>query len=343
MDLQVLDDYVARGLLSCRRQGPLAIYNYTERCTYDRAWDEITLACRGLVVNTATGALVANPWPKFFNHHEPDAPAVHGPPSEVTVKHDGSLGIGYLDPEGRCRWATRGSFDSEQAQAANALWARHHARARWPEEITPLVEIIHPITRVIVDYDFEGLILLGARTLAGRDLPYTEVAELASDLGLRHVERVELAVPELEHRARTMDHTEEGFVARWGDHRVKYKSAAYLALARLLQGMNERRVADFWYAREPLPPQVPEETRQWAEALMRELDAESAAVGREIDYIFTEIRSQAGSDRKAFAELAKAHKKLMSALMNRFLGRVVDARDLAYRRRYGRPPRPTRS
>ena len=38
--------------------------------------------------------------------------------------------------------------------------------------------------------------------------------------------------------------------------------------------MSPRRVGDLWYANEPLPPALPEETRDWAEALMTELDLE---------------------------------------------------------------------
>ena len=34
---------------------PLAIYNYTEACQFAGVWNEITLACRGLVVDSGTG------------------------------------------------------------------------------------------------------------------------------------------------------------------------------------------------------------------------------------------------------------------------------------------------
>ena len=60
--------------------------------------------------------------------------------------------------------------------------------------------------------------------------------------------RVLGCVAELAARAAGMDATAEGFVARWQGGRVKIKSAGYLAVARFLQGINERRVADCWYA-----------------------------------------------------------------------------------------------
>ena len=43
----LLSDAIDRGLISARAEGSLRILNYTPRATYDRAWNQATLTCRG--------------------------------------------------------------------------------------------------------------------------------------------------------------------------------------------------------------------------------------------------------------------------------------------------------
>jgi len=48
---------------------PLTIWNYTPEVQYGEKWDEVTLACRGLVTDNE-GNIVARPFKKFFNIEE---------------------------------------------------------------------------------------------------------------------------------------------------------------------------------------------------------------------------------------------------------------------------------
>lgn len=72
MDLQTLHKYKEDGLLRCQTHPtlPLTIWNYTEKVQYEKLWDEVTLACRGLVTMDETGEVVARPFKKFFNMEE---------------------------------------------------------------------------------------------------------------------------------------------------------------------------------------------------------------------------------------------------------------------------------
>lgn len=345
--LTTLRDYVARGWVTAFDQDGLVVFNYTNRTVYARQWDEVTLQARGLVLDATTGAVVARPWPKFFNHDEPETVARDGfgsaEPDEVTVKLDGSLGIGYRDRTGALRFATRGRFDSAQAVAAERLWARDHAGRAWPEDVTPLVEIVDPATKVLLDYPWSGLVLLGARTHEGDDFGRSDVEALARDLDMRAVEYVTLDTAALRSAAATLDHTVEGFVARFGTGpsslRVKYKSAAYLALARLANGITDRFVADCWVADLRLPPEVPEETRQWFDDQVTALEAEADALRDEITALHDTLRAS-HPDRKGFALEARAHGKRMALLMAQYTGAPVDLRTFVYRRRFGNYPRP---
>ncbi len=47
-DPELLAKHVHRRNIRTQRHPnlPLTIYNYTERCVYENAWDRVTLACR---------------------------------------------------------------------------------------------------------------------------------------------------------------------------------------------------------------------------------------------------------------------------------------------------------
>jgi RNA ligase len=68
VDINALDELVRQGYLSAQRHpaADLLIYNYTAKAQYERYWTPETIACRGLIV-TPRGAVVARPFPKFFN------------------------------------------------------------------------------------------------------------------------------------------------------------------------------------------------------------------------------------------------------------------------------------
>lgn len=340
-----LAGYVERGLIRRRDHRGLAIFNYTEQCTFGREWDDVTTQARGLIYDVVTGDIVARPWPKFFNHNEPEATVPEGLPDEVTVKYDGCLGIGYLDGRGDPRWSTRGDMASPQSGLAQLLWERDHKGKRWPEGVTPLVEVVHPLCKVIVEYEWDGLVLLGARTLDGGDLPRAEVLALGDSLGMRVAAAESDIGAHLASVVAGMDHTAEGYVARWGtgagSHRVKFKSAAYLDLARLMAGISERFVADCWVAGVDLPPHVPEETQVWFDAQVLALDVAEAAMRCEVGAIHDALTSAHGDDRKGYAIAAKsAAGSRMGLLMRLFSGGDVDWRERVYIERFGSRPRP---
>ena len=93
-DLDILNDYIERGLVikQVHPTLPLSIYNYSRTCQYDRLWDDVTLNCRGLVLDDE-GNVIAKPFPKFFNMEELSDSEIPKEAFEVFEKMDGSLGI----------------------------------------------------------------------------------------------------------------------------------------------------------------------------------------------------------------------------------------------------------
>jgi hypothetical protein len=59
IDIAVFRAYVDQGLIICHSHptAALMIWNYTPKCQYERAWDEITMQARGLIT-TPEGKLL---------------------------------------------------------------------------------------------------------------------------------------------------------------------------------------------------------------------------------------------------------------------------------------------
>jgi RNA ligase len=190
----------------------------------------------------------------------------------LTRKMDGSLGIGYpLD--GVWRVATRGAFTSEQAVWASE-WLAENARGEWPEEWTPLFEIVYPENQVVVRYAFAGLVLLAlVKIETGEEASYAELVELGARNGIAVVEMFDRLLAEA---AAEDVRNEEGYVAAWARPgttplRCKIKYSNYVRLHRLLTGTNAVTVWEMLRDRldvAELTTDVPEEFRAWIDAML---------------------------------------------------------------------------
>jgi len=194
---QMLDEGVIRSQVH-PLYPELVIFNYTEKAQFDRIWNAATNVCRGLIVVLqgpnrelhADCVVLARPFNKFHNLNTAYVPETleenlpTAAPPRVTQKLDGSMGILYVWDH-KLWIATRGSFDSDQARWATE-WLRAHV-AGWaydPEpdyDCTPVFEIIYQENRIVVDYDFEGLVLLSLVGIAnGIELHPNRIAAYAA-------------------------------------------------------------------------------------------------------------------------------------------------------------------
>ena len=211
----------------------LLLYVYSEHCVFEGAWDGITIAARGLILDPAARRVVATPFPKFFNVGERGQP-IPDLPFETFEKLDGSLIIIYHHG-GRWRAATKGAFDSQQA-----VWAQARLDGADLSPLRPgttyLAEATYAENRIVVRYDAPALVMLGAYAEDGTELETGALAAIAAGLGWPMAERHAFSsVSDLLLHAQGLPRSREGFVLRFSDGlRLKVKGNEYKRIHALI-------------------------------------------------------------------------------------------------------------
>lgn len=234
------NNLVLQKLLRCEVLDDLIIYTYTDRCVQQKDWDEITINSRGHVFNRFTGECVARPFPKFFNMNERPETQEKSLPwksgYEIFEKLDGWLGTLYRH-DGKYSVATRGSFRSEMA-----IWATKYLQEKFPslalrDDITLVFEIIHPKTKIIVDYHGQETLklLAGFNRHTGEEYSWHYIMRLAEEYGFEVARRFDCSIDRcLEEMNGLSGKEAEGFVVRFENGlRVKIKTDDYIRLAKI--------------------------------------------------------------------------------------------------------------
>lgn len=265
MLLEELRKRVSQGLVAARPNGRLTIFDYTNQCMFDRAWDEFTMQARGLVLDDQ-GKIVARPWRKFFNVNERPETRLEALPTEtpeLSDKMDGSMIIVFHDEETGWRAITRGCWENPQTKYANAWLSQ--SRKRLHRDNTYMFELIAPWNRLVIPYAQEEMILLGiVKTDSGEDASYAQVTAYANDYGFKAVgfetkpiSGITLEDPKVRDR--------EGYVARYSNGlRVKLKYHQYMLLHKILTGLSVKGIWETLSTNnEPSFQDVPDEFMEW--------------------------------------------------------------------------------
>lgn len=317
-DRERLDAMVTEGWLRSQRHpdADLWIYNYTERCQYEKHWTPETLACRGLILD-GLGQVRARPFGKFFNYGDSLVGQIPNEPYVITEKVDGSLGILYW-LNGEPHIASRGSFTSEQAIEGTKMLRERTIGVEL--RTTPLFEIVYPENRIVVDYGGRReLILLGCVDMAsGRDFP---LPDWDGPVVERHAP-VDLGALVNDDRPNA-----EGYVVAFESGlRIKIKHAEYVRLHRIITGVNSRHI---WAALAGDEPAVdgteglPDEIYGW----IRNVEDQLFENYRKLEDLAAEVFAHrpASQDRKAHA----AYFNSKPGIVTPICFRMLDGKDYA--------------
>ena len=248
-------------------------FKYTTNTVYTEDWDNVSLHARGIVFEYETGKLLARPFDKFFNLGEMldsetgDLTSIAEDVREhlgfdnlsgdykhqkfrVMDKLDGSLGIMFWTGH---KWLvkTAGSFESDQANWANNWAANNIDTSKLDKSKTYLFEIIYDEDVHPIEYDFEGMVLLGIiDTQSGIEEPLSEILRVADELKVRHAEVLEFTdFDEVCKYAKSLPKTKEGVVITFENgFKLKVKGDEFIELQRIFHFLTKDVVYEnfFW-------------------------------------------------------------------------------------------------
>lgn len=328
--LEVLEEYVRKGLLLKKRKGDLYIFNYSKSCQYSKSWDDITKMCRGLVVNS-NGEVIAKSFNKFFNLFELDEEKQNKIRDcrrefKVYEKLDGVLGI-MFNYNGEWQFCTRGAFGNHFALWMDEWYKEKEFGSNLKECNTYLFEMINKNNGLTVRYkedDMHMLAIINRNTYEEED--YIKVAK---ELGLKYAEEVYTGNDINKALALDIGENKEGHVIKWDNNfRIKVKGAWYLQMFRLVSGLTEKRV---WESLENgLVPKevkeaVPEELKEEIMVKINNLENKYKRTEEFIKKAYKELPQ--GMERRELYEYMDSNKKytmLKGAMFSLLDGKSID-------------------
>lgn len=223
VDVDRLHEAISDRDVTCRDWSEDTDYKvlcYSKSAQIYGVWNDVTLTMRGVVVDTTNtdgeisgdSVVVARSFKKFFaiaarsngklDKIDDDEDVVvstdvsFSPTTRVDVfdKVDGTMGVGFIGPDGLLHIATKGAFGSKfSAHAENILRSKHDLNGLSEYVLENLhdenliFEIISPQFEHVIDYGkLDDLVLLGKiRVSDGYWTPLDSNSELAKRFGLK--------------------------------------------------------------------------------------------------------------------------------------------------------------
>lgn len=323
----------------------IVILNYTDLTTYERRWNKYTMSARGLILDLTdvndNGKIyiLAKPFGKFFNYGENkdyEKDIDFSDIESVTEKMDGSLGISYFF-NGEIRFATRGSFNSDQAIKATEMWRNKYAdKFNWIGYInfpyTMLVEIIYPQNRVVVDYKgMKDLVMLSITNLSiMKDEPLSVVKNLASNLGMPVTKEYRYDLHKLLEMKKTISANEEGWIIKFGNgKRLKIKGDEYLKVHKAIYGLSDKAKVKAWAENtiDELIKSIPEEFREEIEELKRNLDIQLKITKSILYTTYMHTKEYTNASKENRKDFAKMINQVINPEYRKFMFVMLDNND----------------
>lgn len=292
MNTTLLKEMISKNYVRVNKhpEHDLYIYNYTQNAQFERVWNEVTLACRGLILDQ-NDTVIARPFPKFFNLGEMENQVLPDSTFEVYDKMDGSLGILY--------WinnvpfmASRGSFASDQSDKANEMLHGKY-RNSWSlldKTKTYLFEIIYPQNRIVLDYGVaEELVLLAIVDIkTGEEFPL-------ENIGFPVVEKYD-GIKDIMTLKGLDVNNKEGFIIKYANNfRVKIKFEEYLRLHRIVTQVSNVNIWEYLKTNQPMEEileRVPDEFFDWVKQTKVDLENQYSVIENQCKNDFKILESR---------------------------------------------------
>jgi RNA ligase len=297
----MIEELISNGYISKRKhpEEELFILNYTPKTQYESLWNEFTLSCRGLIVDSSYN-IKARCFKKFFNYEEArqEISSRANLAFDVQEKIDGSLGILYWIKD-KPFISTRGSFDSKQALVATEI-LHSYGKLRLDESLTYLFEIVYPENRICVDYGTKrDLIFLSAFDIqSGKEVKiktdFPSCQSFSFDKDFDSIKKLNWP-------------NKEGFVVRFEDgFRFKIKFDEYVNLHNVIFSISSKSIWDCLRNKKDLPLDlIPDETYKWVKQNSEKLKTSYLEIESSTRQVFQKIQFL---PRKEFAIAANEYK-----------------------------------
>ena len=236
-------------------------------------------------------------------------------------------------PKTKGEWiiATRGSFTSPQAIKGKELLEKYNFE-RLNTGYTYLFEIIYKENRIVCNYDYEDLVLLGMiNTKTGDEVNIRNDNEdirfknMISNIGFRVVMLYKTWGEGYDLLKEEISNDREGYVIRFKNgFRMKIKGDEYVRLHRILTNISSRDIWEYLKDNKPfdeLLEKVPDEFNQWVKETVQDLRYACFQLRERAGKLHDGFRYGKYNDRdpepskKEFAEFVMKQPKVLHAIM----------------------------
>jgi RNA ligase len=223
-------------------------------------------------------------------------------------------------PKTKGEWimATRGSFTSPQAIKGKKLLEKYNFN-RLHTDYTYLFEIIYKENRIVCEYDYEDIILLGMiETKSGNEVNIHNSNEdirfqnMISNIGFRVVMLYKTWGESYDLLKEEISNDREGYVIRFRNgFRMKIKGEEYKRLHRILTNISNRDIFEYVKEGKPLDEildKVPDEFYNWVKETKENFEQQFKTIDLEYRLIFKNITERNNIiDKKTFAHYALSY------------------------------------
>ena len=228
----------------------------------------------------------------------------------------------YYEPTPKVKgeWvlATRGSFTSPQSIKGKELLEKYNFE-RLHTDYTYLFEIIYKENRIVCEYDYEDLVLLGMiETKSGNEVNIQSINEdirfnnMISNIGFRVVMVYKTWGEGYDLLKEEISNDREGYVIRFNNgFRMKIKGEEYKRLHKILTNISNRDIFEYVKEGKPLDDildKVPDEFYSWVKETKEHFEQQFKTIDLEYRLIFKNITERNNIiDKKTFAHYALSY------------------------------------